>query len=107
MPPKKPGLSEFELFRMLLTNMINMSHPLVKVANEIDWTRFDAAWGKFYHEKKGRPGLPTRLMAGLHLLKHMHGPTRRCAPGGRRTRTGSTFAARSTFACRWCLIVPR
>ena len=56
MPPKKPGLSEFELFRMLLTNMINMSHPLVKVANEIDWTRFDAAWGKFYHEKKGRPG---------------------------------------------------
>ena len=73
MPPKKPGLSEFELFRMLLTNMINMSHPLVKVANEIDWTRFDAAWGKFYHEKKGRPGLPTRLMAGLHLLKHMHG----------------------------------
>jgi hypothetical protein len=51
--------------------MINMSHPLVKVANEIDWTRFDAAWGKFYHEKKGRPGLPTRLMAGLHLLKHL------------------------------------
>jgi hypothetical protein len=44
MPPKKPGLSELELFRMLLTNMINMSHPLVKVANEIDWTRFDAAW---------------------------------------------------------------
>ena len=73
MPPKKPGLSELELFRMLLTNMINMSHPLVKVANAIDWTRFDAAWGKFYDEKKGRPGLPTRLMAGLHLLKHMHG----------------------------------
>ena len=73
MPPKKPGLSELELFRMLLTNMINMGHPLVKVANEIDWTRFDTAWGKFYDEKKGRPGLPTRLMAGLHLLKHMHG----------------------------------
>lgn len=29
MPPRKPDLSEFELFRMLLTNMINMSHPLV------------------------------------------------------------------------------
>ena len=73
MRPKKPGLSEFELFRMLLTNMINLNHPLVKVANEIDWTRFDAAFGKFYHEKKGRPGLLTRLMAGLHLLKHLHG----------------------------------
>ena len=43
MPPKKPGLSELELFRMLLTNMINMSHPVMKVTNEIDWTRFDAA----------------------------------------------------------------
>jgi hypothetical protein len=48
MPPKKPGLSELELFRMLLTNMINMSHQLAKVANEIDWTRFDAAWGRFF-----------------------------------------------------------
>lgn len=61
MPPKKPSDSEFERFRMLLTNMINMGHPLVKATNEIDWTRFDAAWGKFYHEKNGRPGLPTRL----------------------------------------------
>lgn len=73
MPPKKPGLSEPELFRMLLTNMIDLGHPLVKLAVEIDWARFDTAWGKFYHEKKGRPGLPTRLMAGLHLLKHMEG----------------------------------
>lgn len=73
MPPKKPGLSESELFRMLLVNMIDMSHALVKLAGAIDWPRFDTAWGKFYHEKKGRPGLPTRLMAGLHLLKHMEG----------------------------------
>ena len=43
MPPKKPGLSELELFQMLLTNMINLSHPLMKVTNEIGWTRFDAA----------------------------------------------------------------
>ena len=73
MPPKKPGLSEHELFRMLLVNMIDMSHPLVKLASQIDWLRFDEAWGRFYHEKKGRPGLSTRLMAGLHLIKHMEG----------------------------------
>ena len=30
-------------------------------------------WGRFYHEKKGRPGLSTRLMAGLHLIEHMEG----------------------------------
>ena len=39
MPPKKPGLSEHELFRMLLVNMIDMTHPLVKLAGEIDWSR--------------------------------------------------------------------
>lgn len=73
MPPKKPGLSEHELFRMLLTNMIDTGHALVKLAGQIEWASFDAAWGKFYNDKKGRPGLPTRLMAGLHLIKHMEG----------------------------------
>lgn len=73
MPLKKPSLSEFEMFRMWLANMIDLDHPLVKLAQKIDWERFDAASGRFYHEKKGRPGLPTRLMAGLHLLKHIEG----------------------------------
>ena len=35
--------------------------------------QFDDAFGTHYHEAKGRRGLPTRLMAGLHLLKHMKG----------------------------------
>ncbi len=52
--------------------MIDMEHALVKLAGLIDWSRFDEAYGRFYHEK-GRPGLSTRLMAGLHLLKHMEG----------------------------------
>ncbi len=72
MPPKKPKLRDDELFRMQLTNMIDRAHPLVKLAGLIDWSRFDGACGKFYTQK-GRPALPTRLMAGLHLLKHMEG----------------------------------
>ena len=72
MPPKKPKLRDDELFRMQLTNMIDMEHPLVKLAGLIDWARFDEAYGRFYTQK-GRPALPTRLMAGLHLLKHMDG----------------------------------
>lgn len=59
MPPKNLKLRDDELFRMLLVNMI-------------DWSRFDEADGRFYTQK-GRPDLPTRLMAGLHLLKHMEG----------------------------------
>jgi IS5 family transposase len=72
MPPKKPAPRSDELFRCQLDNMIDMEHALVKLAGLIDWSRFEEAYGRFYHEK-GRPGLPTRLMAGLHLLKHMEG----------------------------------
>ena len=72
MPPKKLKLRDDELFRMQLVNMIDMEHPLVKLAGMIDWSRFDEAYGRFYTQK-GRPGLSTRLMAGLHLLKHMEG----------------------------------
>jgi IS5 family transposase len=48
-------------------------HELVRLAALIDWSRFDDAFGALYHESKGRPALRTRLMAGLHLLKHMKG----------------------------------
>ena len=72
MPPKKSVRTEHELFRSRLENMIDMEHALVKLAGLIDWSGFDEAFGRFYTQK-GRPGLPTRLMAGLHLLKHMEG----------------------------------
>ena len=70
MPPKKPAPRSADLFRSQLDNMISMDHALVKLARLIDWSRFDEAYGRLYHEK-GRPGLSTRLMAGLHLRKHM------------------------------------
>ena len=72
MVPRKPRDSSDDLFRSRLDAMIAMDHALVKLAGLIDWSRFDAAFGRFYTQK-GRPGLPTRLMAGLHLLKHMEG----------------------------------
>ncbi len=72
MLPKKSPMRSDELFRSQLDNMIDMDHPLIKLAGLIDWSRFDEAYGRFYTQK-GRPALPTRLMAGLHLLKHMDG----------------------------------
>ncbi len=73
MRPKAPTPSDFDIFRMRLDNMIDPRHELVRLAKLIDWKRFDAAFGQLYSEAKGRPGLPTRLMAGLHMLKHMKG----------------------------------
>src|ERR671929_2327912 len=60
-----------DLFRARLENLVDLRHPLVRLAKLIDWRRFEAEFGPLYTEASGRSGLPTRLMVGLHLLKHM------------------------------------
>jgi IS5 family transposase len=71
--PKQPAAEPQEdLFRARLQNLVDPRHALVRLAGLIDWGRFEAEFGALYTEG-GRPGLPTRLMVGLHLLKHMDG----------------------------------
>ena len=65
--------SDQELFRSRLENIIDARHPLVRLAGLIEWQQFEAAFGALYKDGIGRPALPTRLMVGLHLLKHMDG----------------------------------
>jgi IS5 family transposase len=65
--------SDQELFRSRLENIVDARHPLVRLAGLIDWQQFEAAFGALYKDGIGRPALPTRLMVGLHLLKHMDG----------------------------------
>jgi len=52
--------------------MINMAHPLVKLAKDFDWERLDHEFGKLYTRDTCRPGLPTRLPVGLHYLKYAY-----------------------------------
>jgi len=59
-----------DLFRSRLDQIINLRHELVKLANRIDWDYLDAEAAPCYAEE-GRPGIPTRLMVGLQVLKHM------------------------------------
>ena len=47
-----------------------MSHELVRLAALIEWEEFDRQWGPLFSEKRGAPAIPTRLIAGLHYLKH-------------------------------------
>jgi IS5 family transposase len=72
MPPRSPT-EQPELFRPALADLVGPKHPLVRLAGLIDWDGFAEAFGPLYREGVGRPGLPTRLMVGLHLLKHMDG----------------------------------
>jgi len=72
-PPFKIGSkADADLFRSRLEQIINMRHELVRLAGLVDWGFFDGRFSALYAET-GRPGVPTRLMVGLQLLKHMHG----------------------------------
>jgi transposase, IS5 family len=73
MPPRLPPPEQPELFRSALANLVDPRHPLVRLAGLIEWERFAAAFGPLYRDGVGRPGPPTRLMVGLHLIKHMDG----------------------------------
>lgn len=74
MKPRRPGNEEpqGELFRTELAHLINPDHPLAKLALVVNWTRLDEVFSPLYVEEVGRPGIPTRLMVGLHYLKHIH-----------------------------------
>ena len=70
MKPKKPQQqNQADLFRSRLDQILDRKHPLFVLANQIDWSVFDSKFGRLYADK-GRSGLPTRLMVGLHYLKH-------------------------------------
>ena len=70
MKPKKLERSNTDdLFRNRLDNIIDLEHPLVRLAHETDWAFFEAAIEPLYAEN-GRPGVPVRFMVGLHILKH-------------------------------------
>jgi IS5 family transposase len=70
MTPKKQKKSADDLYRSRLDSIINMNHPLVKLSYKIVWSYLEETYGKLYVENVGRPGIPTRVMAGLHYLKH-------------------------------------
>jgi len=61
-----------DLLRPALDRIIDMGHPLVRLANEIDWNFLDQRFSKACTRGPSQPGLPTRLVAGLFILKHMH-----------------------------------
>ena len=74
MRPKDSSFKESheELFRSSLEQILDRRHPLYVMANKIDWARFDKSFGSLFAQKQGRPALPTRLVVGLHYLKHAY-----------------------------------
>jgi len=70
MKPESTPTDDVLLFQAHFDQLLNPAHPLLKLAGQIDWAAFDDAFGELYCEDNGAPAKATRLMVGLHYLKH-------------------------------------
>src|SRR5205807_6292502 len=61
-----------DLFRPSLNEIINLRHPLVRLAGEIEWDFLAGRFSSVCGVGPGQPPLPTRLVAGLFILKQTH-----------------------------------
>jgi IS5 family transposase len=71
-PTERTKTPQNDLFRLKLTNLIDLRHELCRLGERINWQALVDEFGALYAEH-GRPGVPIRLMAGLHYLKHAFG----------------------------------
>jgi IS5 family transposase len=71
-PKERRDSVQNDLFKAQLDQIVDMDHPLVKLAGTIDWRFLEERFGAVHSDKPGQPPLPTRLMAGLSILKHTH-----------------------------------
>jgi hypothetical protein len=69
-PRERRETGQGDLLRSRLDAIIDMNHPLVKLARTVDWGFLEERFGSVYTDKPGHPPWPTRLMAGLAILKH-------------------------------------
>lgn len=58
-------------FNPFLKDIIDRNHPMVRLADSIDWKNFEDALAPSFCDGNGRPSIPVRMMVGMHYLKHM------------------------------------
>ena len=68
-PKEKRPTGEQPLMGTRLEFLIDLDHELVRLAQTINWDGIAAEFRPMYCPDNGRPAVPTRLMAGLQLLK--------------------------------------
>jgi IS5 family transposase len=71
-PKERRDSGQKDLFCARLDQIVDMGHPLAKLARSADWGFLEARFGAVYSDTPGHPPPPTRLMAGLAIFKHVH-----------------------------------
>ena len=67
---KLPARKQRELFRPMLSDIIDKRHELVLLADRIDWEYFEKEFSRLY-SSVGQPSVPIRLIVGCLILKHL------------------------------------
>jgi IS5 family transposase len=67
---KHKAKTQRELFRSRLSQIIDPSHEMVVLGEQIDWKWIENEL-KAYYSDQGRPSVPVRTMVGLLLLKQL------------------------------------
>lgn len=69
-PCKKPqNHVQPDLFKPLLRDIVDPAHPLIRLADSIDWSAFEDSLEPCFSDT-GRQAKPVRLMVALHYLKY-------------------------------------
>jgi transposase, IS5 family len=71
-PRERRDSGQGDLLRSRLDAILDMDHQLVALARKVDWGFLEKRFGEVYRDGPGQPPLPTRLMAGLTILKYTY-----------------------------------
>lgn len=63
---KQPQLN---IFKIPLTQFIDLNHELVLLSKKIDWDKVEEDFSEYYCLDNGRPSIPIRKIVGVILLK--------------------------------------
>ena len=93
-PKAKPTTNAVPLIAtMRLDLALDLDRELVRLVGTIPWETLAEDFGPLYCADNGRPGIPIRLKAGLHFLKHL-----KCISDEQRVR-GWTVNPHWQFSC--------
>ena len=69
---KTQGPQQGDLFKVFLKDLVDVNHPLVRMAGQVDWNQFEEALASAFADQEGRPATDVRLAVGLMYLKYAH-----------------------------------